>query len=159
MDHPAIFQWVKTFVARIHFTGQIAFDFIQTPDGQIYALECNPRATSGVHLLASHPQFVEAFLNPQMSCISPIDDSSHMLSTAMLIYGLPAALKKNNVMQWLKTFLTSNDVILNYADPLPFLLQFRSLLAYWKLAREKGISPIEASTFDIEWNGETGGIR
>jgi hypothetical protein len=23
-----------------------------------------------------------------------------------------------------------------------------------KLAREKGISPLEASTFDIEWNGE-----
>jgi predicted ATP-grasp superfamily ATP-dependent carboligase len=66
INHPAIFQWVKTFVAKNNFTGQIAFDFIQTPDGKIYALECNPRATSGVHLLASHPQFVEAFLNPNM---------------------------------------------------------------------------------------------
>jgi hypothetical protein len=77
-----------------------------------------------------------------------------MLAAAMLIYGLPAALKKNNVRQWLKTFFASNDVILSYTDPLPFLLQFRSLLAYWKLAREKNISLIEASTFDIEWNGE-----
>ncbi len=154
IDHPAIFHWVKTFVARNHFTGQIAFDFIQTAEGKIYAVECNPRTTSGAHLLASHPHFVEAFLNPQMDCITPLDNSSHMLSAAMLIYGLPAAFRKNNVTQWAKTFFTSDDVIFNFKDPLPFLLQFRSLLAYLKLAREKGISPIEASTFDIEWNGE-----
>jgi predicted ATP-grasp superfamily ATP-dependent carboligase len=154
MGHPSIFNWVKTFVAKNHFTGQIAFDFMQTPNGQIYALECNPRATSGVHLLASHPQFVEAFLNPQMDCITPINNNVHMLSTAMLVYGLPEAFKKKNVKQWIKTFFTSNDVILDYKDPLPFLLQFRSFLATMKLAREKDISLIEASTFDIEWNGE-----
>jgi len=105
-------------------------------------------------LLASHPQFVEAFLNPHLDCISPIDHSSHMLSLAMLIYELPAALKQNTIKQWLKTFLTSDDVVLDYEDPLPFLLQFRSLLFYLNLARKKGISPLEASTFDIEWNGE-----
>ena len=154
MDHPAIFNWVKTFVAKNHFTGQIAFDFIQTPDGQIFAVECNPRTTSGVHVLASHPRFVEAFLNPQMDCITPIHNNSYMLSAAMLIYALPAAFKKKNVLQWIKTFFTSNDVILDFKDPLPFLLQFRSLLATMKLAREKGISPVEAVTFDIEWNGE-----
>jgi predicted ATP-grasp superfamily ATP-dependent carboligase len=154
IEHPAIFNWVKTFVARNHFTGQIAFDFIQTADGKIYALECNPRATSGVHLLASNPRFIEAFLRPQLDCITPIDNSSYMLSTAMLIYALPAAIKKNNIKQWIKTFFTSNDVIFDLKDPLPFLLQFRSLLAYMRLARKKGISPIEASTFDIEWNGE-----
>jgi predicted ATP-grasp superfamily ATP-dependent carboligase len=154
IDHPAIFNWVKTFVARNHFTGQIAFDFIQTPDGQIYALECNPRATSGVHLLALNPRFVEAFLRPQLDCIVPFDNSSHMLSTAMLIYALPEAFKKNTVRQWMRTFFSNHDVIFDLKDMLPFLLQFRSLLAYLKLASQKGISPLEASTFDIEWNGE-----
>jgi len=154
IDHPAIFNWVRTFVARNHFTGQIAFDFIQTPDGQIFPLECNPRATSGAHLLASHPRFVEAFINPLMDCITPIDNSSHMLSTAMLAYGLPTAIADGTLGAWLQTFLHSDDVIWDSKDPLPFLLQFRSLLSYLKLAREKGISPLEASTFDIEWNGE-----
>jgi predicted ATP-grasp superfamily ATP-dependent carboligase len=154
IDNPAIFNWIKTFVEENNFSGQIGFDFVQTAEGHLYALECNPRATSGVHLLASHPQFVEAFLNPQMDCITPINNGSYMLSTAMLIYGLHAALKKNKIMEWVKTFFTSNDVILDFKDPLPFLLQFRSLLSYMKLAREKGISPLEASTFDIEWNGE-----
>jgi hypothetical protein len=77
-----------------------------------------------------------------------------MLASAMLIYGLPAAFRKKNVMQWIKTFFTSNDVILNFKDPWPLLLQFRSLLAYMRIAREKNISAVEAVTFDIEWNGE-----
>ena len=54
----------------------------------------------------------------------------------------------------MKTFFSSKDVMFDFKDPLPFLLQFKSLLAYLKLAREKNISPLEASTFDIEWNGE-----
>ena len=154
VEHPAIFEWVRSFVEGNQFTGQIAFDFIQTSDGRVYVLECNPRATSGVHLLAAHPRFAEAFLNPQMDCITPIDHSSCMLSTAMLIYGLPAAFKNKNLRQWIKTFFASADVILNFKDPLPFLFQFRSLFVTIKLAREKNISLLEASTFDIEWNGE-----
>ncbi len=154
IEHSTIFKWIKTFVKRNQFTGQIGFDFIEIPNGQIYALECNPRATSGMHLLASHPQFIEAFLNPQMDCITPHIVHSYMLSTAMLIYGLPTAFKKKQFANWLKTFFTSSDAILDFKDPLPFLLQFRSIFSYLKIAREQGISPLEASTFDIEWNGE-----
>ncbi len=154
INHSAIFEWVKTFVKNNQFTGQIAFDFIETPDGEIYALECNPRATSGVHLLASHPQFIEALLNPQLNCITPDNNHSYMLTTAMLVYGLPAAFKKKQFTNWLKTFLTSSDAILDFKDLLPFLLQFKSIFSYLKIAREQGISPLEASTFDIEWNGE-----
>ncbi|MBI5822501.1 MAG: carbamoylphosphate synthase large subunit [Chloroflexi bacterium] len=153
VEHPAIFTWVKTFVRENNFTGQIAFDFIQTADGLLFALECNPRATSGIHLLASHPQFVDAFLDPQPGCITPADKSTHMLSTAMLMYALPTAIMDSQFLDWLKTFFTSNDVILNFRDPLPFFLQLRSVLAYLSLARKEGISALEASTFDIEWNG------
>jgi predicted ATP-grasp superfamily ATP-dependent carboligase len=156
IDHSAIFEWVKIFVEQNKFTGQIAFDFIETADGQIFPLECNPRATSGVHLLASHPRFVEAFLNPQMDCITPNDGHSYMLASAMLIYGLPSAFKKNQFSNWLKTFFTSSDVILDFSDLLPFLLQYRSILSYLKIANEMKISPLEASTFDIEWNGDMG---
>lgn len=154
VEHPAIFNWVKKFVRENHFTGQIAFDFVQAPNGQLYALECNPRATSGVHLLASNPLFVDAFFDPKPGCVTPLDKSSHMLSAAMLIYALPAAIKNGDFFNWLKTFFTSNDVIFDFKDPLPFLLQLRSILTYLALARKNGISPLEASTFDIEWNGE-----
>jgi hypothetical protein len=154
VEHPAIVQWVRSFVAKNNFSGQIAFDFIQTPEGQVYALECNPRATSGVHLLASHPNFTEAFLNPTMDCITPIDNHAHMLSAAMLLYALPTAVLHGEFSSWLKTFFSSDDVILNFKDPLPFLLQWRAILATWSIARRQKISLLEASTFDIEWNGD-----
>jgi hypothetical protein len=156
VEHPAIFTWVKTFVKHFEVTGQMSFDFIQSEDGQVYALECNPRATSGVHLLASHPQFADSFCAECIEARQPITPPGDktMLASAMLVYGLPSALANGTFHAWFQTFLHSRDVIWDAKDPLPFLLQLRSLLFYLKLARQKGMSPLEASTFDIEWNGE-----
>lgn len=154
MEHAAIFEWVRTFVERYNVTGQMAFDFIQTPDGHVAALECNPRATSGLHLLTENPQFVDSFLNADMPCVTPYANSARMLGTAMLLYGLPASLVNGKLGAWFKTFFHSDDVILDFYDPLPFFLQWRSILSYMLLARREKISALEASTFDIEWNGE-----
>jgi hypothetical protein len=154
IDHPIIFRWVKKFVEKNQFTGQIAFNFIEMPNRELAALECNPLATSGVHLLASNPQFVEAFLNPLPKCITPVNKRPLMHSITMLVHGLPTAIKKKKFKQWLKVFLSSDGVILNFEDPLPTLLQFRSILAHLIIAWKNRISTHEAATFDIEWNGE-----
>ena len=154
VEHAAIFEWVQTFVRHFKVTGQVAFDFVQTPEGELYALECNPRATSGLHLLTSNPRFVEAFLNPEAELVTPVAGTSRMLATAMLIYGLPAAIKNGNFAAWVRTFFRSDDVLLDFKDPMPALLQLRSLFKYVNLGRRQKISALEASTFDIEWNGE-----
>ncbi|MBN8575197.1 MAG: carbamoylphosphate synthase large subunit, partial [Candidatus Kapabacteria bacterium] len=72
---------------------------------------------------------------------------------AMLVYGLPMSLWQGRFGAWLQTFLHSDDVLFDLNDPLPFLLQARSILTYVLLGRKHGISALEASTFDIEWNG------
>jgi hypothetical protein len=154
LDHPGIFNWVRTYVENNQFTGQIAFDFMETRDGRLSALECIPYATNGVHLLVSNPKFIEAFFNPQLTCVLPADQYSHMLSTAMVLNGLPAAIKQKRVRKWLSTFFTSDDVILDYKDPLPFLLQLRSLISYLMSSQKNKITLREARTFDIEWSGE-----
>lgn len=154
VEHAAIYEWVQTFVERYNVTGQMAFDFIETADGHVTALECNPRATSGVHLLTENPQFVDSFLDADIPCVTPYAHTSRMLGTAMLVYGLPAAIKKGNISAWLNAFLHSDDVLLDFQDPLPFLLQWRSILSYVRLGYREKISALEASTFDIEWNGE-----
>ncbi|MCJ7434879.1 MAG: hypothetical protein MUO77_15460, partial [Anaerolineales bacterium] len=148
IDHPAVFSWVKTFVEANQFTGQIAFDFTETPDGQIFALECKPRADSGIHLLASSPKFTESFFNPSQDCLTPSGNDSYMLSSAMLIHGLPTSILNGKFGWWLSTFFSSNDVIFNAKDIKPFLFQFRNILAYLKLARQYHITALEASTFD-----------
>lgn len=154
VEHAGIFEWVQTFVKHFNVTGQMAFDFIQTPEGELFALECNPRATSGAHLLTPHPRFVESFFGAEMECVMPEPNASRMLGTAMLVYGLPSALKNGSLRAWAQTFLHSDDVILDFNDPLPFFLQWRSIFSYVSLGRREGISALAASTFDIEWNGE-----
>ena len=154
VEHAAIDAWVQCFVKHFNVTGQMAFDFIQTPEGEVVALECNPRATSGLHLLTGNPQFVESFFNPEMNCVKPQAQTSRMLGTAMLVYGLPMSIWKGRFGAWLQTFLHSDDVLFDLNDPLPFLLQARSILTYVLLGHKHGISALQASTFDIEWNGQ-----
>jgi hypothetical protein len=154
VEHAGIFEWVSGFVERFNVTGQMAFDFIQPPEGGVYALECNPRATSGVHLLTPNPRFVESFLMDEMDCVTPYATTSRMLATAMLAYGLPASLLNGKFGSWLNTFFHSDDVIFDFNDPLPFALQWKSIMSYIKLGRSENISTLAASTFDIEWNGE-----
>jgi predicted ATP-grasp superfamily ATP-dependent carboligase len=154
IDHPAALEWVQWFVAQRSFTGQISFDFIENANGGVVALECNPRATSGIHLFAGGADFPSAFLDPARPCLFPAQNSSSMLLTAMLVYGLPAALRKGTFRPWLTAFSHSRDVIFSPRDPAPALLQLRSLLYFVILGWRCGISPLEASTFDIEWNGE-----
>ncbi|MCC6905648.1 MAG: carbamoylphosphate synthase large subunit, partial [Anaerolineae bacterium] len=153
-EHPGVWDWVSRFVEAEGFTGQIAFDFIETPDSSPYAIECNPRATSGVHLLAGVPGFARAFLNPDTPLITAAGASPAMLASAMLIYGLPAALRARQLHRWAAEMIQSKDVVLAWHDPLPVLLQGRSILRFLLDSWRQGISPLEASTADVEWNGE-----
>ncbi len=154
IPHPAARAWVQTFVERENFTGQIAFDFIETPTGELYALECNPRATSGLHLLRAHPRLAEAFWKADAETLQPPAGPSAMLATAMLVYALPAIRSGAMLQQWVMAFFSSRDVIFDHTDLGPMLYQFIDLAAFiWRGWRQR-ISPLEASTWDIEWNGE-----
>jgi hypothetical protein len=154
--HPAARGWVQTFVERENFTGQIAFDFIETPTGELFALECNPRATSGLHLLRDNPRLAEAFWDIAPKMIEPPAGSSAMLATAMLLYALPSALRGSwaRLQQWAAAFVSSRDVIFDGDDLWPTLFQFIGLATFIWRGWRNHLSPLEASTWDIEWNGE-----
>jgi hypothetical protein len=85
-DHPATLNWVQSFVSRTQFSGQIAFDFIESAEGQVWAIECNPRTTSGIHLFADMPGITSAFTDPSVPLQTPISDSPKLITAAMLLY-------------------------------------------------------------------------
>ncbi|MEY9094118.1 ATP-dependent carboxylate-amine ligase [Paenibacillus sp. RC84] len=43
-------RFAAELVRKLDFTGHVAFDYIEDKDGTLHVLECNPRATSGLHL-------------------------------------------------------------------------------------------------------------
>ncbi|WP_409343533.1 carbamoylphosphate synthase large subunit [Paenibacillus sp. MBLB4367] len=170
LDMPAVADWVERFVRQARFTGQIAFDFIVDGDGGIWPLECNPRATSGIHLFRARDRLDRAFMqtgpDPATDvelrqtrlnggeAIVPQQDSRSMIGLAMLSYGLASVRSRRRLGEWARTFGQASDVVLRLSDPLPFLEQFRTLWSTWRESRKQGVTMLSASTMDIEWNGD-----
>ncbi len=154
VEHAAIDAWITRFLQHELFSGQIAFDIIVTPDGTVYPIECNPRATSGLHLFQQEQPLHRTLLAPNDPIeqpLRPLPTNRAMIAIAMLVYGPPGSRTKLKV--WLRDLLHARDVVFDWRDPLPFLLQPLLLWYNWKESRRCGISLLEFSTHDIEWNG------
>lgn len=152
IGHSGIEKWVRDFVAATRFTGQIAFDFIETKDGKIYALECNPRSTSGVHLLVKQPEFLQALMGESVF-LRPAIGSRGMVALAMWIFGLGQINSFSKLIEWLKILFTSREVIFSWRDPVPFFDQFLCFAELFWQSRKQKVSLLDMSTYDIEWNG------
>lgn len=156
--HAGAQDWTERFVRHVGFTGQIAFDFIERPaidgkDGEVVGIECNPRATSGVHLFRDDARMAGAFLEPGGELLAP-GDGRFMLALPMFTHGLGAVRSFGSLRRWANTFATSRSVLFDGGDPGPFLLQGLSFAELAARALAGGVDLLSASTLDIEWNGE-----
>jgi predicted ATP-grasp superfamily ATP-dependent carboligase len=151
INHPEILQWVIKFVEKEKFTGQIAFDFIETVDG-LYAIECNPRATSGVHLFIEEDKLATAFLNINNTLVTPQLGTRRQILMGMLLYGWQTN-ASNDFLHFLKHFLSSADVIFDRNDLKPFFMQPFVFIHLIRLARKLNLSLPAVFNHDLEWNG------
>lgn len=165
IEHKECLDWVRKLVKAIRFTGQIAFDFIQAAgSNELYAIECNPRATSGVHLLAAEPDFVQAFVKPQAfkqalehersTLLQPKSASASMLTAAMLAAGLQDIRSFKQLRRWFRDVRAARDVVFSRSDPMPGLESLRVVYDVWRTSRRKKITLQQATTIDIDWNGD-----
>lgn len=146
-----ITEFIKTFCKRFQFSGQIAFDFILEND-KAYALECNPRVTSGFHLLTDKIDWHTILSGqrqydiPNMQYMQP-----YMLGQGMMLHCLKYIQK--NPCQFIKDYQRAHDVLKHKAYPwlrLKSTLMMLNVLC--RAARvKKGFYP--ASTYDIDFNG------
>lgn len=153
-EHSALGAWVREFVAVERVTGQISFDFIES-EGTFYPLECNPRATSGVHLFGPEDGLVEALLGTHDETARPRPTTRSMLGLAMIAYALPKIRSLGDLSSWTAAFRAAQDALFRWEDPKPLWQQVMLLASLGRIAQRERISLIEASTWDIEWNGDT----
>ncbi len=78
-DANKIDDWVRRFAGETGHTGFIGFDFIIDEHGKPQAIECNPRATSGIHFFAPGV-LANAIADPQ-------DDAQAHVSTKVRVFG------------------------------------------------------------------------
>jgi hypothetical protein len=156
LEIKAVENWCARFVAETGFSGQISFDFIQTDDGRLFPLECNPRATSGLHLMTP-ADLTSVFLEKTPSHRQPLKpkpSTKGKITLAMILYGIFSINSFKRLRIWARMMLQAREVIFSLRDPAPFLEQFVCLFYFWIASLRHKTSMLEVSTLDIEWNGE-----
>ena len=133
-------ELVKNFGASNLYTGQLSFDVIISADSTWF-IECNPRGTSGAHLL--NKDLAKCFLENEESIY--IGHHDFML-TYLMFFTHPLKFLNKKVRK-------AKDVIYRANDALPAFLQILSLFEMIFIKFYKGVDLLESTTFDIEWNG------
>ncbi len=143
--------FINTFIEKTGYTGFISFDLFIEDDGLAYAIECNPRLTSGIHLFenADVANAVSEQNSTSMIRYRKRRNFQHFwpcLGTTEMSLIKRGPFKKN-----LKHFLKSADVTWSRHDPLPFLMMNFCSTEILKKYFSKKMSLGEASITDIEW--------
>ena len=144
-------QWVRKFAGKISYSGFLSFDMIEDENGEPNAIECNPRATSGIHFLTPEC-LANAILNPDSRTEWVLRDHEVMQQFfPCLTETQNSFFRRKEFLQNAKTLFTAKDVNFSIRDPFPLWLM---PLTSWEIMKRsflKGQSFGEASTFDIAW--------
>ena len=124
VDKPEIMQWVSDFAKGLGRTGQLSFDFIQAVDGNVYAIECNPRTHSAITTFYNHPGVADAYLGkePLAYPLQPLPDSKPTYWLYHEIWRLTGIRSWKQLQTWVKNIWQGKEAIFDMKDPLPFLM-------------------------------------
>ena len=126
VDNPQIYNWVEKFVRELNITGQISFDFIQTEDGRVFPIECNPRTHSAITTFHDHPGVADAYLkdsqNDHETSILPLPNSQPTYWAYHELWRLTRVRSLEQFKVWIRRINQGTDGIFQVNDPLPFLM-------------------------------------
>ena len=149
-DQPAITAWINRFVAAVGWTGFISFDFIVSATGEVYGIECNPRATSGVHFW--EPDSVaQAILDPASAAIRLRPQAELQQFYSCLTETQMALFRRDGVPGHLRRLLTTRDVTWDLRDPAPFLTMTWTSWPIIAQAIARRATFGEVATLDVGW--------
>lgn len=134
--------------------GQFACDVIVDGDGTPWLIECNPRATSGVHLFNRNAMLATALLGHHPEPALAASAAPKHVGPALWAYGLPTALEEARLGEWSERRRQSGDVISAPRDAAPIAGALIDTASLTLKAAFAGKTLTEMATADIEWNGE-----
>ena len=151
LAHPGARAWVQRFLADTRFTGSIGFDFIETAAGELFAIECNPRMTSGMLLFPDDGALGRALLG--QGTAEPDLDTPAMVGLAMLASALPRLRSLAEARAWWRAVRAARDALWRPHDTGPFWAQLSSFPYLVRLAWQHDLGLRQATTHQSEWNG------
>ena len=177
--------FVRAFGALTGYTGQVGFDFIESDGGALRVLECNPRATSGIHLFQNQARGLVSLLCPSHPELPPIaptssgegiaspkslaeeveaeplnaNGSARMVAVAMVMFAAPGIRSLSGLREFARDWRGASDIVGSPKDRGPGFAQMLSLGEIYFRAMRSGRAPLAAATLDIEWNGSPLGAQ
>lgn len=138
-------DFIRRFAEDNQFTGQVAFDFIQNKNG-LYVIECNPRATSGLHLISNRISiatdgFKVSPIKPHKAC--------RVGGSILFMFGL-RSIVSGTVINLVRDYRKSRDVL----QEISLRAQLMSFVELYKVKSKNKITFAEATAYDIEYNHE-----
>jgi hypothetical protein len=152
VEAPGALKVAEIIAGELGVTGQLSFDIILTPDGRALPIECNPRATSGVHLFGGDPALAQALLGTGPTARAPSGLS--YLFPAMLFLGLPKAVRSGTLASWRRDVRLGTDALTRPGDRWPAIGAVADSIRFAVAGLSRSNSPTQQTTDDIEWNGD-----
>lgn len=152
VDQHAIEAWVAQFVGRSGFSGFISFDFVVDAAGRAWGIECNPRATSGLH-------FVEA-ASLARAILEPDSAPPPQLRRERLLQQLYPCLTETQRSMLhdrgrfaanLSALWRARDVTWERTDPWPFVSMPATSFPIIRESLRRGCTFGEVATLDVGW--------
>lgn len=153
VEQPAVWQWVRTFIEAVKYTGQVGFDFIEDASGRIAAIECNPRLTGGMYLLKDDPRFASAYFDSQIAPIEAVRGRSYTFRFWLFCTLFRHTKSFPGAGEWCRHLFggrSTNEFL--WSDPLPRLMGPVLTAGVVAAAYRNGIGTREMVTRDFEWS-------
>jgi predicted ATP-grasp superfamily ATP-dependent carboligase len=150
-QHASALAWATQFVRAARFSGFISFDIVVDAAGQAHGIECNPRATSGLHFLQAGDL---AAAVDQPTSAAPIAYRSHRLMQQL--YPCLTEVQKSmfgggKFRQNLERMFQARDVTWDARDPMPFLTMPMTASQIIVLSLRHNATFGEVATLDVGW--------
>lgn len=141
IEHAGIQAYVERIVTQLgDITGQLAFDIHETEDGRLVAIECNPRATSGIHLFSRTADLARVFCetDPSQPSLIARPGVRKQVAPGMLMVPVKSHSNVKEYLRHMKRLMGTRDVMFNARDVGPSLMQPFLLTSYYEICRERG---------------------
>ena len=150
---PAVEAWVGAMVRHTGFDGFISFDLVEDAQGAIRGIECNPRATSGIHFVEP-ADLATALLDPQA------DGPLRFKGNRLMQQFYPCLTETQRTMfgagpfrENLRCLFAASDVTWSASDPWPLLSQPWTSWPIIELAMRRRCTFGEVAMLDLAWSG------
>lgn len=149
-ESDSIRRWIRDFVSKTTYDGFVSFDFIEDEAGVPWAIECNPRVTSGIHFLDS-AAVAEVIVRNRVERVPPFRSERRMQQFFPALTVTQGSVLSGDFRKNVMTLARSTDVSWRLSDPLPLVtLPLTSVGILARTIWEKKTFG-EVATSDLHW--------